>query len=242
MEPVSRKKPIWQRIIVIAAIILLVSSIAVCGVCLFQRFYYSPIWVNGQSMYPTLNKEAKYKDGTLIGEVRHRGEEEGTYDVDYGFMATNSFVINSIKRFNIIVCKYSSQQASYNIKRVIALPGEKFYFVNNPGKEHNGDLYVCEKGQNEFKYVSQPIDSDFVLRGDYTKKGSEVFSLNEDEYFVCGDNRVGTNSYDSRDVGPIVKSNILGVFRGINGKATLGYNSDNVFGPISVSHHWPRFL
>ncbi len=242
MKQTNAKKRIWQRVAFIGSIATLVIAVSVSAVCLFQRFYYTPIWVNGQSMYPTFNKDAKYKDGNLIGETRIRGEEEGIYDVDYCFMATDQGVINNISRFNIIVCKYTYQQASYNIKRVIALPGEKFYFVNNPGMNDNGQLYICEKDQAEFKLVEQPIDNYYVLNGNYSGQGSTIVTLNENEYFVVGDNRVKNNSYDSRDVGPIVKSNILGVVAGINGKATLGYNNEGVFGPISVSHFWPKFL
>lgn len=240
-KEISPKKHFWQKFAFISGIVLLVIAIAICGITIFQRTAYTPFWVNGQSMYPTLNKDAKYKDGTLIGEVRTRGEQDGIYDVDYGFMSTGNNTIKNLKRFEIIICKYEEKQTSYNIKRLIVLPGETFYIVNNPGKEDNGDLYI-QNASGKFDLITQPLSKELVAVGEYNDRFSQPTTLKDTEIFVMGDNRKGTNSYDSRKVGPINKDYVLGVAVGLNGKATIGYNKEGVYGPISVSHYWPTFF
>lgn len=238
----KKKTSVWQRILLVLSIVVLVLSIGACATVIFQKTYFTPFWINGQSMYPTLNKDAKYSDGSLIGPVRARGEQEGIYDVDYGFMDTHESSLNNIRRFNIIICKYDSKQVSQNIKRVIVLPGETFYIVNSQDKSINGNLYIKNKLTNKFELIEQPIDKSIISSGAYNSKYAVETTLANDEYFVMGDNRPGTNSYDSRSVGPIKRNLIYGIAVGINGKAKIGYNSEKVYGPISVAHHWPRFL
>ena len=75
-----------KKVINIIIGFVLVTAVVLSGLLLFNKFYYTPFWVNGQSMYPTLNGEAKYSNGTLIGEYNSHGEETNIYDVDYGMM------------------------------------------------------------------------------------------------------------------------------------------------------------
>lgn len=99
-----------------------------------------------------------------------------------------SFVISKyfgIDRFEIVVIDTGEKDI---VKRVIGLPGEKVEYYN------------------EVLYINgEVVEQDF----DFVKYGTEDFSieLGEDEYFVLGDNRVV--SRDSRDIGPIKKSQIV---------------------------------
>lgn len=77
------------------------------------------------------------------------------------------------------------------IKRVIALPGEKIT-INGANVYINGEL--LEEPYATYTYPSE----------DYLEE-----IIEENEYFVMGDNR--SSSVDSRNVGPIPKKNILGV-------------------------------
>lgn len=239
-KPLTKKRIILNRLIFIGSIVILVIALSVSGIVLFQKLYFTPFWVNGQSMYPTLNANAKYSDGTLVGEVQNKSQD-GEYDVDYGFMDTSEKKINKISRFEIIIFKASSSMVSYNIKRVIALPGETFYITTNETSSENGNLYVLNSQTEKYELIDQPISDDLVHYGLYPESYSVPTKLGDDEYFVMGDNRLGDNSYDSRASGPIKKELIIGVAIGLNGYATLGIKDGNIT-TISVKHYWPRFF
>lgn len=99
-----------------------------------------------------------------------------------------------IKRGDIIVMEYDSDH-DY-IKRIIGLPGETIQIID--GKTYiNGNLF-----NEPYAY------------GDYTDimDGFE-WHLQEDEYFVMGDNRQPGGSTDSRVFGPITLDRIQGVAR-----------------------------
>lgn len=97
-----------------------------------------------------------------------------------------SVKFNNINRFDIIVLKYTSP--SYLIKRVIGLPGETIEYKNN-------ELYINgEKTENNFETIG------------WTENFKKA--LEDDEYFVLGDNREG--STDSRKFGPVKKEKIIG--------------------------------
>lgn len=236
----SKKSKFWQKFCIIGATIILVISVAVSGIVLFQRYYYSLFWVNGQSMYPTLNKDAKYKDGTLVGR-KSNGTLAGRYDVDYGFMDSHQNTIDRLGRFDIIIFKTSEMKISYNIKRIIALPGETFYITSNTtDSTKNGKLYIFDREKEEYNFIEQPLSETEVQEGNYPIAYSLPTTLRDDEYFVMGDNRPLNNSCDSRSSGPIKKELILGKAIGINGLARLSENESP--SPIEVYHHWPRFL
>lgn len=80
------------------------------------------------------------------------------------------------------------------IKRIIALPGETVEIIN--GKIYIDGVYLKED------YL------DSVISNTNTENMNAI-TLGEDEYFICGDNRL--NSLDSRTYGPLSVSNILGV-------------------------------
>lgn len=93
--------------------------------------------------------------------------------------------LDKIDRFDIIVTDYEGERL---IKRVIAMPGETI-------EVENGFIYINDKKIKD-KYGYGETD-DF-----------EKVTLEEDEYFVMGDNR--KISKDSRIIGPINKEDISG--------------------------------
>jgi len=99
------------------------------------------------------------------------------------------------ERFDIIIFPYLYEEDTYYIKRIIGLPGETIYI------DTDGNIYINE----ELLYESY---------GNETIKDAGLavnpIVLEDDEYFVLGDNR--NNSKDSRfiDVGNVHRSQIIG--------------------------------
>ena len=242
----------FQTIFIVIITLISVASIATSSTIIFHNNYYEVFWVNGQSMYPTLNKNAKRADGTLIGFGRSEGQEpsskDGDYDVDYGYMDCHASVIDSLKRFDIVVLNLNpgAEKPKRLIKRVIALPGESFYFVSDPvdTSTTNGDLYVqtnSDKPAEEpkFELVAQSFIELSELRGGIYP--DTHYTLGKNEYFVCGDNRRNGASTDSRSVGPYSKDKIEGKAIGLEGSCTVvGDPGSQTI--TSIKRYWPTRL
>jgi signal peptidase I len=106
-----------------------------------------------------------------------------------------SYRFSDPERFDVIVYKQSGKEHSYyDIKRIIALPGEKLQIMD-------GLIYINGEVIDEIVNV-EPM-------GNYGLAAEEIL-LEENEYFVLGDNR--NNSEDSRfaSVGMIRREEIIG--------------------------------
>ena len=116
---------------------------------------------------------------------------------DYLIVELISYKFKSPKRGEIIVFKGNKSKGAESrlIKRVIGLPGEKITITKDA-------IFVTNDG-NKIKIEEPYLDENF--KANY--KSQEVL-LGQDEYFVLGDNR--NNSFDSRFVGAIEESDIIG--------------------------------
>jgi signal peptidase I len=106
-----------------------------------------------------------------------------------------SYRFDDPKRFDVIVFQQSGKEHSYyDIKRIIAMPGEKLLIKD-------GVIYINGNPLKEAVNV-EPM-ANYGL-------ASEEITLEENEYFVLGDNR--NNSEDSRfaSVGMIRRDDIIG--------------------------------
>lgn len=100
-------------------------------------------------------------------------------------------MVKKYKRGDIVIVKNNRDQYLM-IKRIIGLPGEKLDVIYD-------DVYINDKKLDE-PYVNQSDEkSDFYIRN---------IRLKENEYYVMGDNR--NYSIDSRELGPLKKSDIIG--------------------------------
>ena len=117
-------------------------------------------------------------------------------------MANDSFIVNKLsyllgdpKRFDIIVFSRSGEEHSfYNIKRIVGLPGERVQIK---------DGYVFINGE---QLIEPVIVKPIIVAG----FAEDEITLDEDEYFVLGDNR--NESEDSRfaNLSNVVEEEIIG--------------------------------
>ncbi len=127
----------------------------------------------------------------VVGNSMHPTYKNGEF-----LMANKiTYRISEPKRGDVIIFKYSDT-ADF-IKRIIGVPGDEVMIKD-------GKIYINGELLNESAYLDPSV---ITNGGSYLHEGQTI-KLNEDEYFVCGDNR--SNSSDSRDFGPIKKSAIKG--------------------------------
>jgi signal peptidase I len=105
-----------------------------------------------------------------------------------------SYRLGEPERGSVLIFRYPKDPSWYFIKRVIGLPGETVEI-------RNGDVWIKNDTSPE----------GFALREEYVefeKKENVSVTLSAEEYFVLGDNRLG--SADSRLWGPVPRDNIVG--------------------------------
>ncbi len=111
---------------------------------------------------------------------------------DYFIVDQISYRFKAPERGDVAIFSLPSVSSRPFIKRIIGLPGEKVEIKD--GRiiiENNNEIITLEE-----EYLS------------FETRGNTSFVLEQDEYFVLGDNR--EFSYDSRRFGPIKKENIVG--------------------------------
>lgn len=115
--------------------------------------------------------------------------EPNFYDKEYLIIDEISYRFNEPQRGEVIVFKNPENTSVYFIKRIIGLPGEEVDIKD-------GHVY---------------IDGATLVESYITEFSSEDYGpiiLNDNEYFVLGDNR--NNSHDSRRIGAIPENDIIG--------------------------------
>lgn len=119
------------------------------------------------------------------------------HDKDYILVDKLGYRLNPPKRGDVIVLKYPEDPSEYFIKRIIGLPGETITVKSST-------VTIFNK-QNPDGFA---LDEKIYLPDGVTTPGDLTYRLDENEYFVMGDNR--PNSSDSRRWGPLHESFISG--------------------------------
>ncbi len=127
--------------------------------------------------------------------VKGASMEPNYYDHEYLIIDEISYRFREVERGEIVVFRYPIDPSQFFIKRVVGLPGE-----------------TVEVSEGKVTIYNYDNPAGIVLEEEYLDLeptyGKKKTVLNEDEYFVLGDNR--DESLDSRRFGPIRESDVVG--------------------------------
>lgn len=152
---------------------------------------------------------------------------------EFGVMDQSEGALNGLQRFDIVIVKQNPSVDRYLIKRVIGLPGETLAF------DTVGNLTIN----------NESVDQPFIPRVGYQDRtclnvnaqGCSPITLDEQSYFVLGDNR--GFSTDSRIFGPIPRSQLIGQLFAIEGICQGNTTSASTEDPDTCGtrqYIWPR--
>ncbi len=152
-----------------------VAVIAVVAVFIVRTFLVQPFLVSGSSMSPNFSNG----DYVLVDELTYR--------------------LRSPERGEVVVFHDPQDYATYFIKRVIGLPGERVAIKSDAITVYNRAYPQGLK-----------LDESYLPSGTETS-GTYDYALSSSTYLLLGDNR--SFSYDSRSWGPLPTQNIVGLVR-----------------------------
>lgn len=119
-------------------------------------------------------------------------------DGDYLIIDEISYRFRDPQRGEVIVFKYPNDPSQRYIKRIIGLPGETIEIKD-------GQVMVYRQGEEK---AEEALDESDYLSSTVSTSGNLNLTLQEEEYFVLGDNR--PVSSDSRRWGTLPRENIIG--------------------------------
>lgn len=128
--------------------------------------------------------------------VKGASMEPSFEDGDYLLIDEISYRFSAPSRGDVIVFRYPEDRSQFFIKRIVGLPGETIEIKNNK-------VIIYNAGSSEgFVLAESYLDSD------QETLGNMLIRLDDNEYFVLGDNRIASS--DSRRWGPVAKTLITG--------------------------------
>lgn len=129
--------------------------------------------------------------------VRGQSMEPNFSNGDYLIVDQITYRFRPPERGEVVVFKYPADASQRYIKRIIGLPGEIIEIGD-------GKVIIYSGNGQEGKILEE---SDYFPSFVFTS-GDIRITLDENEYFILGDNR--TASADSRRWGPLPRENIVG--------------------------------
>lgn len=151
-----------------------------------RTFLFQPFIVRGDSMVPSFHEreylivnEFGYKNIELFNSMLHIKPRK---DLAYG---------------DVVVFRAPVKQKDFYIKRVIGVGGDTIKIDNGKVMRYN-DAHPD----------GEVLDESAYLAPNQLTNGTVDVTLEENEYFVLGDNRAASS--DSRTFGPIRKNDVIG--------------------------------
>ncbi len=135
--------------------------------------------------------------------VKGASMEPNFHEHEYLMVDEISYRFREVQRGDVVVFRYPKDPQEYFIKRVIGLPGETVTIKDGTVSVADQSGTAVTLKETYLPEYTQTIGS-----------SEEPVKLQDDEYFVLGDNRNG--SKDSRSFGPVNRSFLIGrvFFRG----------------------------
>ncbi|MBI2415060.1 MAG: signal peptidase I [Candidatus Kerfeldbacteria bacterium] len=126
--------------------------------------------------------------------VKGASMEPNYHDYEYLIIDELSYRFSPPQRGQVVVLNDPRNHKQFFIKRIVGLPGETIIFKN-------GTVVVNGDVLDESVYLASDVMTN-------TFSGQSQFTLQDDQYFVMGDNR--EQSYDSRRFGPVDIDTLVG--------------------------------
>ena len=259
-EPVKKKIRWYSIVFETVALLVIVAVIAVSANAIYLSSAYNmPFFVNGMSMYPTLNADGTSASGTPL-KWNHGANVAGDV-IDYGFAKTGDKDNwrDGLKRYDIVVAYYPSDylrdskgdyvldkdgkkqllpSADAKIKRIIGMPGETVHLTYIDVENRVWGKTTINPG-TETEEVLKPLytEADYAPVNGHVynyqrlrSKGEYTWNLGKDEYVVLGDNRAySTDCFDGAKSFSLSSDMIIGKAYLVIGQRRL----DNDLNPVN---------
>lgn len=197
----KKKKKTWKQELLEWGLTL-VSALLIAFVV--RCYVFEPVYVDGDSMYPTLHHgEIMYVSKTSYGT--------SFFGIPFTNIGNYFTVGGEPERFDVVVCNYPDRfdaktGARTNfVKRVVGLPGDTVEI-------QDGYLYVNGVRYEE-KFLHERMDRNWpdpAFRAKYMNGEDGPYTVPEGHYFLMGDNRNNSNDSRSTAVGPVPRDMIVG--------------------------------
>ncbi len=174
--------------------IVKIFALALIIIVPIRLFIFQPFFVQGNSMLPNF-ENAQY---LIVNEAGYKRTVIGPSEKP--FFVTEPW--KEIERGTAVVFRAPGNSKEFYIKRVIGLPGESVTI-------EDGKVKVSNEDQPEGSYMDEsvylPPERRTFCGGN---ESCPTVTLENDEYYVLGDNRGASN--DSRSWGPLHKDKVIG--------------------------------
>lgn len=182
-EEISEKEELYYGVGGFFIEMVKIFLLALVVIMPVRVFLFQPFFVQGASMEPNF-ENGQY---LIVNELGYK-------KTDLKVFAVEPF--REINRGDVIIFRYPKNPKQYFIKRIVGMSGEEVEIKN-------GEVFIY----NEEKPQGFKLEEEYLSDTNFTE-GSGKYKVEDDEYFVMGDNR--THSSDSRIWGPINTDDVIG--------------------------------